>query len=66
MAGSHIIDTCPFCEAPWGECGHVRLLMAFVKEAEAREAVNAEFTKLGLMPRDTSEHGDPGGESRSR
>lgn len=60
MAGSHIIDTCPFCEAPWGECGHVRLLVALVKEAEAREAVSAEFAKLGLLPRETPEQGDSG------
>lgn len=64
MAGSHITDTCPFCEAPWGECGHVRLLVALLREAEATEAVNAEIAKLGFMPGDTTEQGDPG-ESRS-
>ncbi|WP_422370477.1 hypothetical protein [Hoeflea sp.] len=60
MAGSHTTDTCPFCEAAWGECGHVRLLIAFVKEAETREAVNAEIARLGYMPREASEQGDPG------
>jgi hypothetical protein len=60
LAGSNVIHTCPFCEAPWGECDHVRLLISFVKEAEAREAVNTQFTKLGLMPREEPGRSEPG------
>ncbi|WP_420409742.1 hypothetical protein [Hoeflea sp.] len=60
MAGAHDTHTCPFCEAPWGECGHIQLLIAFLQEAEARKAVNAEIARLGFVPRDSAEQGDPG------
>ncbi|MCY0095517.1 hypothetical protein [Hoeflea ulvae] len=32
-------DQCPFCNAPWGECGHVQLLLEWETDALFREAL---------------------------
>lgn len=38
MPSSNEVDQCPFCNAPWGTCLHIRLLLEWEKEALAREA----------------------------
>lgn len=38
MPGSVDADQCPFCNAPWGDCVHVILLMEWEAEALLREA----------------------------
>ncbi|WP_417425032.1 hypothetical protein [Hoeflea sp.] len=37
MPGDEIIDQCPFCNAPWGVCGHALLLAEWEADALARE-----------------------------
>ena len=32
------VDQCPFCDAPWGQCMHVQLLLEWETEALVREA----------------------------
>lgn len=57
MPGGQEGDQCPFCNALWGECRHVRLLLewetdALVREAEAElgSAVAAEEPKTDAAP----------------
>lgn len=38
MASSEPINQCPFCNAPWGKCSHVRLLAEWEEQALVREA----------------------------
>ena len=38
MPGSDRFDQCPFCNEPWGECSHVRLLAKWEEEALIRQA----------------------------
>lgn len=38
MPGSDDADQCPFCNAPWGDCLHVILLMEWEADALLREA----------------------------
>jgi len=38
MPGEEELDTCPFCNAPWGECMHVKLLLEWETDALVREA----------------------------
>ena len=37
MSDSNQIARCPFCNAPWGTCAHIRILLEWEKEALARE-----------------------------
>jgi len=32
MSGNGEIDQCPFCNAVWGDCSHIQLLMALEAE----------------------------------
>lgn len=36
MSGNGEFDQCPFCNAPWGDCEHVRLLSKLDDEAARR------------------------------
>lgn len=38
MPGRKEIQQCPFCDAPWGECVHARLLVELETDALEREA----------------------------
>ncbi|WP_290892004.1 hypothetical protein, partial [Hoeflea sp.] len=38
MPGGDEIDQCPFCNALWGECMHVKLLLQWETDALVREA----------------------------
>ena len=38
MPDQNPVDQCPFCDAPWGECSHARLLAEWEADALAREA----------------------------
>ncbi|KJS18444.1 MAG: hypothetical protein VR78_04875 [Hoeflea sp. BRH_c9] len=38
MPGYDFADQCPFCNAPWGDCLHVRLLIEWEADALMREA----------------------------
>ena len=38
MPGGEKGDQCPFCNALWGECIHVRLLLEWETDALVREA----------------------------
>lgn len=38
MPGSEEFDQCPFCNAFWGECMHVKLLAQWEADALEREA----------------------------
>lgn len=38
MPGGEDIDQCPFCNALWGECLHIRLLLEWESGALLREA----------------------------
>lgn len=38
MPGRKEIQQCPFCDAPWGECVHARLLLEWETDALEREA----------------------------
>jgi len=38
MPGSFNADQCPFCNAPWGDCPHVQLLMEWEADALLKEA----------------------------
>ncbi|MDF1609525.1 hypothetical protein PZ897_15165 [Hoeflea sp. YIM 152468] len=38
MSGNTQVDQCPFCNAFWGECSHVRLLLELEHEADMRSA----------------------------
>jgi|GEM_PF-1274392 len=38
MSGGDEIDQCPFCNALWGECLHVKMLLEWEKDALVREA----------------------------
>ena len=51
MPGSDQLDQCPFCNAPWGTCPHVRLLAEWEEEALIREAE----TELGANNLDDRE-----------
>ena len=36
MSGREDVDRCPFCNAEWGECSHVRMLAELESEAADR------------------------------
>lgn len=38
MGDDDQIDRCPFCNAPWGICAHIKILLEWEKEALARES----------------------------
>ena len=38
MGDDDQIDLCPFCNAPWGTCVHIKILLEWEQEALAREA----------------------------
>lgn len=38
MSGNKHVDQCPFCNAIWGDCPHVQLLMELENEAIIRAA----------------------------
>jgi hypothetical protein len=38
VSGDQHADQCPFCDAPWGDCVHAKLLAEWEAEALAREA----------------------------
>ena len=37
MSGNGVVDQCPFCNAAWGDCLHVQLLVELDNEADARQ-----------------------------
>jgi len=36
MSGNSEVDQCPFCNAKWGNCLHIKLLVGLEGEASAR------------------------------
>lgn len=39
MSGNSEVDQCPFCNAAWGDCMHVKLLADLDREAASRPGV---------------------------
>lgn len=38
MSGSNDSDQCPFCNAVWGDCSHIKLLLALEAETSDHSA----------------------------
>lgn len=55
MTGGEKTDQCPFCNAPWGECSHVKLLSEWEEQAllrQARRELGAQSASSSAIPED--------------
>ena len=54
MSGSNDSDQCPFCNAVWGDCAHIKLLLALEAETSDHKAPDpcacASFEYDGQAP----------------
>jgi Zn-finger nucleic acid-binding protein len=54
MSGNGEIDQCPFCNAVWGDCSHIQLLMALEAETSTHRATGFRACGLSKHQPDTS------------
>lgn len=54
MSGNGKFDQCPFCNAPWGDCEHVRLLSELDNEAARRSDSNPSGSIRSVVNVNTS------------
>jgi Zn-finger nucleic acid-binding protein len=54
MSGNGEIDQCPFCNAVWGDCSHVQLLVALDAEASYHRTTQLYVCPSSNRQSDTS------------